>query len=78
MSRLMRGPLGFLAGWAERGLLAIGVLLRLLQSFHLLNERYGGFVAHIQEKPLNMTQHRYAFRRQLEARFAGSLSKILR
>ena len=32
MSRLMRGPLGFLAGWAERGLLAIGVLLRLFQS----------------------------------------------
>ena len=36
MSRLIRGPLGFLAGWAERGLLAIGVLLRLLQSFNVL------------------------------------------
>jgi len=50
MSRLMRGPLGFLAGWAERGLLAIGVLLRLFQSSGLLSSRYGGFMPHIQGK----------------------------
>ena len=54
MSRLMRGPLGFLAGWAERGLLAIGDLLRLLQSSGLLRTRYGGFMPHIQGKPRKM------------------------
>jgi hypothetical protein len=56
MSRFMRGPFGFLAGWAERGLLAIGVLLRLFQSCSLLGRGYGGFCVHVQEKPLKSTE----------------------
>lgn len=50
MSRFTRGPLIFLAGWAERGLLAIGVLLsNSIRVFTVT--AYGGFMDHIQGKP---------------------------